>query len=133
MCTQRHTVGICHQGISRYSCFSLICLGKTAIDDQQLSAALNRCLSFFQFNRHMTVYNMRAVGIQPKFLENTINDVLLLHQTVIAVLLLGMNRLVCHKIAFKGRHLIFAEYRRLRTAPDVPDNILSLLGFLLVA
>ena len=40
--------------------------------------------------------------------------------------------LICDEISFKGRHFILAEYRRLRTRPDIPEGIAPFSAFFLI-
>ena len=71
-----HSVGIGYQSISGNSRFSLISLGKTAIDDQQLPTAFDRRLSLFQFHRNMPVHDMGLSAVQPELHQNLIDHIL---------------------------------------------------------
>ena len=65
---QTHPVGIDYQRIARDPGLILIGLGKSAVDDQQLAAALDRRLPFLALHRHMPVDDMGMLYVQPELL-----------------------------------------------------------------
>ena len=52
----------------------LIGLGKSAVDDQQLAAALDRRLPFLALHRHMPVDDMGMLYVQPEELREMIHQ-----------------------------------------------------------
>ena len=122
-----HSVGISHQRVTGDSRFSLVCLGKTAIDNEQLSAAFDRRLPFFQLHRNMSVHNMGMLAVQPELFQDFIDHILIIQQLVITVFCFLMRFLLFYKISFKGRHFVLAEHWRTRPFPNIPYHILAFL------
>ena len=64
--------------------------------------------------------------------QNLVHHILVIQKAVIGILSLHVSLRLFQKISLKGGHLVFSEQRGLRTPPNPPENVSSLLLFRLI-
>ena len=106
---QNQPIGIRNQRIPRNPRLLLVSLGKSAVNDHDLAAALHWVLPVLTLDRDMAVDDMSVFLRQPEFLQNSVHHVLLFQKAVIRILLLLMGLLLRKEIPLKSRHLILPE------------------------
>src|SRR5258707_8527113 len=98
-------------------------LGKGAIDRDRLSAALQGRLAFFDFHRNMPVDNQSLSRVDAELGEDLFTKPCLVDQAEIGVFRFEVGALVRNQTAFEGGDAVFPEEWRLRTAPEIPEQI----------
>ena len=129
MCNELYRSGIGYQRISRNSRNLLIRAGKSAVDNDDLSAAVYRRFPFFYLYGYMSVYDMPFVGIDAEFAENTLHRLFIVAQTIIGIFFLRIAFFIREKISLEGRHFILSVKRRVLIRPNEPHDVPSVLPF----
>ncbi len=129
---QNQPIGIGDQRITCNPRLLLVRLGKSPVNDHDLSAAFDRIFPVLAFHRNMAVNNVRFFFGQAEFFQNAVHHFLIFQKIVIRILLLLVRLLIRKEIPLKGCHLILAEQRRTFAKPDVPHDILAPFPFLIV-
>ena len=105
------------------TCFLLIRLGETSVDDEALTVRPHGCLAFDRTNRHMAVDDTSGGRIEPKLREYLFADLLVVSKAEIRPFLLLVRGLVRDEIALEGGHLILVVERRMGAFPEVKQVV----------
>ena len=121
---QRHAVAVVDQRVARDACLLVIRAAKSAVDDNQFAAALDRFLAFNRPNRYMPIDDVAVRRSQPKFRQNTLDIRRVVNQPIIRIFDFRMCRRISDIQALEGRHGAPPVDRRDRAAPQIPQEIL---------
>ena len=117
MFNELDAVTVVDKCVSGDTCFLLVRLGESSVDDEALAVRANRRLAFDGANRHMAVDDTSARRVQTELLEYPRAYLFIVRQTEISTFLFVPKGFVGDEIALERRHLIFVVERRERTFP----------------
>ena len=130
MRSKRHVVGIVDQCIAGNSCLFMISLGDTTINYIQFAICLYRVLALLGLDRHMSVYDVGALGIKAELHQYLVGIRFHCGELVIGIEVLNAQFfLVSEENMFKGGYLVFSKERRIGAAPQIPHQIHGVLLF----
>src|SRR5918911_5224116 len=97
-------------------------LGEGAVNGDGVAAALDRLLALLDLNGDVAVDDQR-VPLDAEFGCYARAELRVLYQLEVRVLGLLVRRLVPDEVGLEGRHAVFAEERRARARPEVPEPV----------
>ena len=123
MVYELESVRVGDQGITCNSGCGLVGTGETSVNDEELTAALDRGFTLFLLDRNMTVDNMSHIRRKVELLKNLIHDGLIVVQAIVRSLRLFMCSLILDEITLEGGHTLLAEERRSFIRPQEIDQV----------
>ena len=115
--------GVVDQGVAGDAGGGLVGFTETAVDDQQLAAALDGAFALADLHGNMAVDDVAVLPFQAEFLQQHIAYSRILIIGVIGVLGFCPGAFVLNEPALQGGHPVTAEDRAVAARPQPPEEV----------